>query len=170
MGLDTMAAAYARLRNAGHDVSLTIVGRIPKDLRDQVAVLEGDPNVAFFEFLEKERLFERIASSAVCVVPFKDVTDLAQTYPIKVLEYMALGKPVIVSNIGGMAELVEDGETGLHFRADDPADLAEKILLIKAEPKTAARLGENARRKSLAFDYAVKGQGIMDKLSALAAR
>jgi glycosyltransferase involved in cell wall biosynthesis len=170
MGLDTMASAFELLRAAGHDVSLTIVGRIPKDLRHQVAALEGDPNVAFFDFLEKDRLKERIARSGVCVVPFRDVPDLAQTYPIKVLEYMASGKPVVVSKIGGMAEMIKDGETGLHFQAGDPADLAAKILSVKRDPQLAGRLGDNARRESMAFDYAVKGQKILDTLGALVAR
>ena len=169
MGLDTMALAFRRLRQAGQDVTLTIVGRIPQDVRPQVAVLEGDPKVTFLDFIVKDQLKERIARCDVCVVPFKDVPDLAQTYPIKVLEYMAVAKPVIVSKIGGMAELIDDGETGLYFRAGDPADLAAKILSIKSDPERAARLGANARRASLGFDYAVKGQRILDELAALVA-
>ncbi len=102
-------------------------------------------------------------------MPFRDVPDLAQTYPIKVIEYMAAGKPVIVSRIGGMSELIEDGKTGLLFRADDPADLAAKIRLIRDDPARASRIGAEARRRSHAFDYAVKGQTILGVLRALAA-
>lgn len=169
MGLDTMASAFRQLRQDGRAVSLTLVGRIPDSVRPQVALLEGDPKVTFFDFIVKDKLKERIARSSVCVVPFQDVPDLAQTYPIKVLEYMAMAKPVIVSRIGGMAELVADGETGFHFRAGDPVDLAEKIRSIMDDPQLAARLGANARRESLGFDYAVKGQRILDALSALVA-
>ncbi len=170
MGLDTMAQAFQRLRQAGHDVTLTIVGRIPASVRPQVAILEGDPKVTYYDFIVKDQLKARIAQCSVCVVPFKDVPDLSQTYPIKVLEYMAVAKPVIVSKIGGMAELVEDGVTGLYFRAGDPADLAEKILSIMTDPELAARLGAKARDASLGYDYAVKGRRILDTLDAIAAR
>ncbi len=170
MGLDTIASAFESLRNFDAGVSLTIVGQIPDDVRPQVAGLEHNPGVSFFEFLPKDRLKEQIASCGVCVVPFKDVPDLAQTYPIKVLEYMAIGKPVIVSRIGGMAELVDDGKTGLQFRAGDPADLAAKIRLIKQDTGLAARLGSNARQASQAFDYAVKGQRILEALRTLVAQ
>jgi len=169
MGLDTMAAAYERLRKAGHAVTMTIVGGIPESVWPQIARLKDDPNVEFLEFLEKEVLKERIDRSGVCVVPFKDVPDLAQTYPIKVFEYMALAKPVIVSDIGGMSELVDDGDTGLLFHAGDPADLSEKIASVEADPAFAARLGAKAREASLACGYAVKGRSILDMLHRLAA-
>jgi glycosyltransferase involved in cell wall biosynthesis len=169
MGLDTMAAAYALLRKGDDDLTLTIVGRIPEGLRSQVAPVFGDDSVEFCDFVEKPELMRRIARAGVCVVSFRDVPDLAQTYPIKVLEYMAMGKPVIVSRIGGMSELVEDGETGLLFRADDPADLAAKIRAIRTDPALAARLGTVARERSRAYDYAVKGRTILKTLQHLVA-
>ena len=167
MGLDTLASAYKELRKSEGCLSLTIVGRIPASLRPQVACLEGNREVEFLDFLEKEELKARIGSSSVCVVPFRDVPDLAQTYPIKVLEYMAMAKPVIVSRIGGMRELVKDGENGLCFTANDPIELAQKILSIKADADFAARLGRNARCTSQAFDYTVKGRKILDTLHGL---
>jgi len=47
--------------------------------------------------------------------------------PNIVLEAMAIGTPVVVSDVGGAAEVVIDGETGLVTRADNPATLADKI-------------------------------------------
>jgi len=169
MGLDTIAEAFARLRATGKAYSMTIVGRIPDSLRPQIAPIADDPNVEFAAFLEKDVLMERIDRTDVCVVPFKDVPDLAQTYPIKVFEYMAMAKPVIVSNIAGMRELVVDGDNGLHFRAGDAADLVKQIEAIHDDPEFAARLSRNARRDSLDFDYEVKGRRILDVLNRLAA-
>lgn len=169
MGLDTIAVAFAKLRASGAPYSMTVVGRIPDELQAQIAPIADDPNVEFAAFLEKEVLMKRIEQSDVCVVPFKNVPDLAQTYPIKVFEYMALARPVIVSDIGGMSELVADGENGLHFRAGDALDLAEKIESLRENPELAAHIARNARRDSLGFDYEVKGRGILDVLKRLAA-
>ena len=169
MGLDTMADAFARLRVSGNAYTMTVVGRIPDDLRSQIAPIADDPAVEFADFLEKSVLMERIERADVCVVPFRDVPDLAQTYPIKVYEYMAMARPVIVSDIGGMRELVSDGENGLHFRAGDAIDLERKIGSLREDSAFAARIARNARRESLAFDYEVKGRRILDVLKRLAA-
>ncbi|MCC2668577.1 MAG: hypothetical protein K0Q72_1048 [Armatimonadetes bacterium] len=69
----------------------------------------------------------------------------ALTTPLKPLEAMAMGKPVIVSDVPAMHELVRPGETGLIFRAGDAADLAEKCLQILGEPAGCVQLGGRAR-------------------------
>ena len=167
MGLDTIAEAYRLLRESGVEASLTIVGRIASDVLPQVACVEGDPDVTFLGFIEKNRLMDLIRDSSVCVVPFKDVPDLAQTYPIKVLEYMAMEKPVVVSKIGGMAELIEDGVTGLVFDAGDPEDLCRKLKKLAEDRELAADLAKRARSASLEYDYEVKGRRIVSQLEKL---
>lgn len=167
MGLDTIAEAYRLLRESGVEASLTIVGRIAPDVLPQVASVEGDPNVTFHGFIEKSRLMALIRASSVCVVPFKDVPDLAQTYPIKVLEYMAMAKPVVVSKIGGMAELIEDGVTGLFFDAGDPEDLCRKLRKLAENRALAVDLARQARAASIEHDYEVKGRRIVSQLEKL---
>jgi glycosyltransferase involved in cell wall biosynthesis len=60
--------------------------------------------------------------------------------PNVILEALAHRTPVIVSNLGGMAELVRDGENGLHFIPNDPADLARVLQRLVEEPDLRARL------------------------------
>jgi glycosyltransferase involved in cell wall biosynthesis len=55
--------------------------------------------------------------------------------PIVIQEAMAAGRPVICSNIGGMAEKVADGVTGFHFRVNNPADLATRIEWCASQPE-----------------------------------
>lgn len=57
----------------------------------------------------------------------------------------ACGLPVLASRLGSMAEIVEDGVTGLHFEAGNSADLAEKIQWANQHPKQMISLGKNAR-------------------------
>lgn len=54
--------------------------------------------------------------------------------------------PVIASRLGAMAEIIEDGVTGLHFRPGDSADLAEKVRWAVAHPQEMRRMAGNARR------------------------
>jgi glycosyltransferase involved in cell wall biosynthesis len=58
---------------------------------------------------------------------------------------MAMGKPVIVSDVPAMSELVEPGVTGLTFRAGDSADLADTVVRVLGDPGLSHRLGQKAR-------------------------
>jgi glycosyltransferase involved in cell wall biosynthesis len=59
---------------------------------------------------------------------------------------MAMGKPVVASNVAALAEMIRDGETGLLFQKGDVAALASTIARVAREPSLAAQLGANARR------------------------
>ena len=63
--------------------------------------------------------------------------------PLVIQEAFMYGKPVICSDIGGMAEKVRDGVDGLHFRAGDPQDLARVILAAAASPDLWSTLHAN---------------------------
>ena len=66
------------------------------------------------------------------------------------LEAMACGTPVVCSAIGGMPELVIDGETGMLVPPGDSAALGEQVERILDDPALAARLGQQARARVLA--------------------
>ncbi|HEX7035606.1 MAG TPA: glycosyltransferase family 4 protein [Pseudomonadales bacterium] len=69
--------------------------------------------------------------------------------PIALLEGMSVGKPCVTTRIGGIHELVLDGETGIILDPEnrDPALLASALLRLLKDPAEAARLGRNARRR-----------------------
>ena len=66
--------------------------------------------------------------------------------PLVIVESMSQGLPVIASRIGGLAELVRDGETGLLFEPDNEAELAEKIQLLWHDDALRNQLARNARK------------------------
>jgi len=63
-----------------------------------------------------------------------------------VLEAMAVGRPVVATDVGGMTELIEDGRTGLIVPVADPAALASAMVTVLDAPEHAAALGRAARR------------------------
>lgn len=67
-------------------------------------------------------------------------------FPRVIVEAYALGRPVVAPRLGSMAELVDDGETGLLFEPGDASDLAQKVAWIAARPDTCAQMGRAARR------------------------
>lgn len=167
MGLDTLCQAFLRLKDEIPGATLTIVGRIPASVSQQVKGLKEVQGVQFLDFVEHSDLMEKIRDASVCVVPFKDVPDLSQTYPIKVMEYLSLGKPVVASNITGIKQLIKDGENGLLFRAGDAEALADKILALYKDEVLRSAISRNAARNVEQFDCRVKNQLIFKSLQHL---
>ncbi len=69
--------------------------------------------------------------------------------PNAVMEYMALKKPVIVSDCGGIRELVEDQKTGFIMKVNNPGHIAKKISLLLDSKPLATELGQNGYEKLL---------------------
>lgn len=71
------------------------------------------------------------------------ITDLVT--PLKPLEAMSMGKLVVASDVGGLRELVRDGDTGLLFRAGDAGDLQRALVRAAGDAALRRRAGERAR-------------------------
>ena len=69
----------------------------------------------------------------------------SEGFPLVILEAMALGKPVVAPRVGGIVDMVSDGDNALLFAAGDEEALCSAIMNIDANESLVARLGENAR-------------------------
>jgi len=166
-GLDILGQAYRSICK-DLDVSLTIIGKIPAKVRSQLDWLDGCPRVYFFDFIEHEKLLEKIKNATACVIPYKNVPDLAQIYPVKLLEYMASGSVVIAPDMGGFARMIRHGENGLLFAAGDPEDLARQIEALYNDKELGKKLSRNARMMIKGeYDCREKNRIILDRLKTL---
>jgi glycosyltransferase involved in cell wall biosynthesis len=69
--------------------------------------------------------------------------------PLKPLEAMAMGRPVLASDVGGLAELIEDGVTGVLFAAGSRDSLVEGARLLGSDQEARIRMGDRARQAML---------------------
>jgi len=135
--LDVLAAAYDKVRKAGQPVRLFLVGHGPYSETLAAAL----PDAVFLGYLTGESLATAYASADIFVFP--STTD---TFGNVVIEAQASGLPVIVSDLGGPKELVEDGVNGLVTKAHDVKDVARAITLLVSDQDMRARMGKKARQ------------------------
>lgn len=83
---------------------------------------------------------------------FINTTNIDNT-PVSVIEAMACGLCIVSTNVGGLPYLLEDGVDALLVPPDDPKAMADAVSRILAEPKLAASLSENARKKAEGFSW-----------------
>lgn len=98
--------------------------------------------ILFLGFLSDSELIELTLSSDALVVP-----SVYEPFGIVALEGMAAGVPVVASNVGGLAEIIEHDRTGVLVYAGDPDSIAWGVSRILSDPTYAHWLVENAKRK-----------------------
>ena len=128
-GLDNLIAALPLLRERHRDARLLLVGGGPDDaaLREQAAASPASNAIVFTGRVPHDEVANYYALIDVLAFPRKKsrLTDLVT--PLKPLEAMAQGRIVAASDVGGHRELIDHGQTGVLFPADNPPDMARTL-------------------------------------------
>lgn len=147
-GVDVLLRAFAAVSTALPGARLLLVGGGDEDagLRRLAADVGVAGRVIFAGEVPRDDVRRWYSLCDVLVYPRRRsrLTDLVT--PLKPLEAMAMGKPVVAADVGGLRELVRDGETGLLCAPDDVAALAACLADLGAAPTRREALGGNARR------------------------
>jgi glycosyltransferase involved in cell wall biosynthesis len=85
-------------------------------------------------------------------VDIKVISSLSEGIPLTLFEAMAAGCPVVSTNVGGIAEILEEGVTGFLVPPRDVDALAEKIILLLSNTALRSTMGEAASRAALKYD------------------
>ncbi len=95
----------------------------------------------------------------------------AEALPMSILEAMALGRPVVTTDVGGAGEAVADGETGIVVPPGDTAAAAAALAALAADPERAREMGERGRtRQREHFDGEAMVEGYWRALEEVATR
>jgi glycosyltransferase involved in cell wall biosynthesis len=139
-GVRDLLKAYSSIKT---DVGLNFVGDGPlvEELKTK-ARRSGGKKVKFFGRLEGERLWGMVRGAKLVVVPSR----WYENAPYSVLEPMVLGRPVLVSGIGGLAEIVKEGKNGFTFKAGDVGDLSLKLGKLLADGEALSKVGVEAQK------------------------
>ena len=147
-GIDLLLEAAATLVKRGRqDVQFCIVGGGPsfKRLTQQCSRMALDPYVTFTGRAPDQDLFEVLSTADVCVNPDRVNAMNDKSTMNKILEYMAMGKPIVQFDV--TEGRFSAGESSLYAKANDAVDLADKIEVLLTSPEERARMGEIGRRR-----------------------
>jgi glycosyltransferase involved in cell wall biosynthesis len=159
-GLDILLDVAERIKNLGReDIHFACVGGGPElpNLRRLVREKQLESMVTFTGFVSEKELLEILSTSDVCVNPDKPCEMNSMSTMIKIMEYMALGKPIVQFE-GIEGRFSAQGSSLYSDGADHVADFADKILWLLDHPDERSRMGELGRRrieKELAWEYSV---------------
>ncbi|MEU1052479.1 glycosyltransferase family 4 protein [Streptomyces sp. NPDC005876] len=148
-GQDTLIRAMPRVLAAEPDAVLLIVGGGPyeKDLRRLAAQTGVAASVRFTGPVPWSELPAHYGAGDVFAMPCRtrrgglDVEGLGIVY----LEASATGLPVVAGDSGGAPDAVLDGETGWVVRGGSPAETADRVITLLADPELRRRMGERGR-------------------------
>lgn len=151
-GVEALALAWqivmeshpdARLLLAGADTSGAPDGGSLKSYLLSLLTPHEQRSVQFLGRLRPESLSDEYARAAVCVVP-----SLWENFPNTCIEAMLHARPVVVSDNGGMSEMIGETDAGLVCRAGDPASLASALVRMLGESaESRARRGAAGRER-----------------------
>lgn len=153
-GLDVVVRALPKILEK-QPVQLKIIGRgrsrQRKLLARQIRKLGVEEQVLVQPALPHHEIPALIAEADICVAPLglndRNVTQGA--CPIKVLEYMAAGRPLLASNMPIVRELVREDLDALLFSPNDPDDLARQALTLLEDFELSQRLAQSASQRAL---------------------
>ena len=130
---------------AAHEakVELKVIGNGPLEEELKILASSLDANVDFLGYQTGEALHKTIRNAKALVLP----SECYENAPICILESYALGRPVIGANIGGIPELIREGETGVTFESANIESLKNALIKFKnMTDDSVIEMGKTARQ------------------------
>jgi glycosyltransferase involved in cell wall biosynthesis len=149
-GLDTAIKAMPRILKRIPNAKLLLVGKDGKayeeGLRNLCKKLNVEKHVVFTGWVPFQHVPSLISVSNVCLVPHhvSIISDVG--VPHKLFQYMAMGKPVLVTNAKALKRIVEETKCGIVVPSGDHDRIAEAIIYLHDNEAYARKLGANGRR------------------------
>jgi len=145
----------------GHEYLVESASEVAKQVPNVRFLLIGDPGDGLIK-AEVEKLaaqyniednivilgFRSDVSRLLSLMDVFVLSSISEGHPLSVVEAMAAAKPVVVTNVGGLPEIVDDGHTGYLVQPKNPSALAEKIITLLAQPDLREQMGERAAKSA----------------------
>lgn len=146
-GLQAVVAAFAELRTEYPDILLCLLGAgaAKTELEALVKQLGLEQVVVIHPPVPYAEIADHIASADVGIIPLPDIEWWNTSSPLKLMEYLAVGKPVIVSRIAAHTAVLRESECAFYLRDVSPVSIMEGILHFYHRRDDFLRWGNTGR-------------------------
>ena len=143
-GVQHLIAAMPKILNGYHDTKLVIAGKggMIDELKEQVHYLGIDEKVYFAGYMNGKDVQKMYKAADISVFP-----STYEPFGIVALEAMLSENPIVVSDIGGLNEIVQHKENGMKSYAGNPNSIADSILELLYDHKLCAEITKKAKNK-----------------------
>ena len=143
-GVQHLISAMPKILENYHDSKLVIAGKggMIDELKSQVESMGLSNKVYFTGYLNQKEVQKMYKCADVAVFP-----STYETFGIVALEAMLAGIPTVVSDIGGLNEIVEHGVNGMKSYTGNPNSIADSVLSLLFDPQLAMNVTKNAKNK-----------------------
>ncbi|MDO8568504.1 MAG: glycosyltransferase family 4 protein [Dehalococcoidales bacterium] len=152
-GLPFLLSAFAGLHAKYDNIKFVLVGGKNVPGSDDIPALARELNITDRVILVPQQPHDMmpkyLAAFDIACSPKIDCPENRAASPIKIHEYMAMGLPVVISQIGEVAEIIENGVDGFLVRPGDEAELAAVLERMVQDPDAGRKIGAKAREKIL---------------------
>jgi glycosyltransferase involved in cell wall biosynthesis len=147
LGVVLQAAKIMQDVTVTSEVTVTFLGdgKEKPGLQKQAAEMQLT-NVLFLPPVPKEGMGAALAGADACLAILKPIEEYKTTYPNKVFDYMAAGRPVILAIDGVIREVVESAGCGIFVQPGEPSALAQAVQALAADPARSRQMGLAGRR------------------------
>ena len=159
-GVDVLLQALALLP----EVRGVVVGGHPAEsdlmrLQALAKTLRIQDRVRFTGFVHRSEVAGLLEQADVLVMPHT-TTPVSERYasPLKLFEYLAIGKPIVASDVSSTREVLRDGENACLVRPGDPEALAAGIAKVLREPQFGARIARCALEEASSYTWARRAE------------
>ena len=161
-GLDIFLSAAKSVLRVNPAVRFIITLHEPREVIQDAKVIASRALGSSVEVLGiVDNMAQLIANVDVVAAPFRSTEGISDI-PIIILEAMALGKPVVASNLDGIKEAVIDGETGILVGLNNPDELALALNKLLNDPHLGHKLGKEAISQVKKFSYSEIARRLSD--------
>jgi glycosyltransferase involved in cell wall biosynthesis len=154
-GLDTVIDACALLAARGLDFRCEVVGdgRLRSALEAQAGDREVSDRITFTGSRDQPAVADKLARATAFVLPCRvTASGDRDALPVAITESMTVGVPVVTTPVGGIPEVVRDGESGLLVEPDDARELADALERLLSDEGLRRHLVEGGRKAVADFD------------------
>ena len=149
-GLFHMLEAVALVKAQEPRILLRLIGMqdagLKQEVEQRISELGIEANVELAGWLRHNEIALAMKTSLIGLIPLQPNEKYNRALPIKLLEYMACGLPVLAARLPLMARYVNDCGGGLLYDSTRPEELARCVFELLADPERRRRMGENGLR------------------------